>query len=70
MDQQLARETAKILGVMIGEIMEDHLDLALISDPAAPGWPDQLVSAGRDITTLAAAAGVIARRTAQAPDEA
>ena len=70
MDRNSARETAKILGVMIGEIMEDHLDLALISDPGAKAWAEQLAVAGRDITALAAAAGVIARRVPNVSDDA
>ena len=70
MDRNTARETAKILGVMIGEIMEDHLDLALVSDPGAELWADRLANAGRDITALAAAADVIVRRIPGVSDEA
>lgn len=68
MDRQTARVASALLATLIGEIMEDHVDLALTAGPSTIGdWPRLLVLAGQDITTLAAAIEIVARRVEQSP---
>lgn len=61
MDQETAREVTTLLATLIGEIMEDHIDLALFTD-APSDRALRLREVGEDIATLARALDVIARR--------
>lgn len=54
MDRQTAREASALLATLIGEIMENHLDLALtVGRSVASDWPGLLGLASQDIATLA-----------------
>ena len=63
MDRKTAREVSRLLATLIGEIMEDHVELALSLDSAAVReGADRLARAGHDIAGLAGAIEVVARR--------
>jgi hypothetical protein len=66
LDRKTAEDAMGLLAVMIGELMEDHVDMA-ISAPLAADAAARLRRAGEDITCLAAAMQVIARRAEEAP---
>jgi hypothetical protein len=67
-DGKDALEASRLIATLIGEIMEDHVDIAL--SPAAEGdWPSELRQAGEDIACLASAIAIITRRR-QLGDEA
>ena len=67
MDRETAHEATHVLATLIGEIMEDHVAMAL-SPPVGGNWPGALRRAGEDIATLAAAIAVITRRSEKADD--
>jgi len=68
MNDVAARECARLLATLIGEIMEDHAPLALAPPPGS-GWAERLRDAGEDIATLAAAIAIVGDRSeASAPD--
>jgi hypothetical protein len=63
MDLETAREATSLIATLIGEIMEDHVMLALSAGDEAPAdWPAVLEQAGEDIADLGKAIAVIARR--------
>jgi hypothetical protein len=67
MDRQAIREAARLLASLIGEIMEDHVELALTAGEAGPtDWPEHLQRAGADIADLAKAIAVLCRRAESA----
>jgi hypothetical protein len=66
LDCKTAEDAMGLLAVMIGELMEDHVDMA-ISAPLAADAAARLRQAGEDISRLAAAMQVIARRAEEAP---
>ena len=61
MDRKTADETIELLALLIGEIMEDHVHLA-ISAPLSTGAVKRLSQAGEDVGRLAAAMEVVSRR--------
>ena len=61
MDRNIADQTTEHLALLIGEIMEDHVHLA-ISAPLSAGAIKRLGQASEDIGRLAAAMEVVARR--------
>jgi hypothetical protein len=62
-DRKTAREVSRLLATLIGEIMEDHAEIALSLDFATARRDAQrLARAGEDIAGLAGAIEVIARR--------
>src|SRR5258705_13988319 len=61
MDQATAKEVTTLLATLIGEIMEDHIDLAIFTTAPADR-AGRLLTAGEDIPPLARAMDVIARR--------
>jgi hypothetical protein len=63
MDRAELREAARLIATLIGEIMEDHVDLALTAgDDGSAHWPVRLQRAGADIADLARAIAVLGRR--------
>ncbi len=66
MERRTARAALDLLATLIGEILEDHVDLALTS-PFDPRGAEPLRQAGADIAALASAIAVIGRRSARGP---
>ena len=69
MDQATAREAGEVLATLIGEIMEDEVDLALTAGGQGDGL-DRVVRlrlAGEDIAALATAIEIVGRRGAHSP---
>ena len=61
MDRKTAEETIELLALLIGEMMEDHVHLA-VSAPLSTGAVKRLGQAGEDIGRLAQAMEVVGRR--------
>lgn len=68
MDRETADEATRLIALLIGEIMEDHVDNALaVVVPQPLDWSTRLTAAGEDIAILGRALAVIARRAEQSP---
>lgn len=67
-DPELARDAGDLLSTAIAEVLEDDHDLAVTIGPTGVSLrarADRLTSLGQDITVLAQAIGVLARRSAR-----
>jgi hypothetical protein len=62
-DRQNLDRIARGLGTLIGEILEDHADLALRPGALTREWPDRLVIAGEVVAILALAIAIVLRRS-------
>ena len=65
MDRKTSDETIGLLALLIGEIMEDHVQLA-VSAPLSAGAVKRLAQAGEDIGRLTAAMEVVGSRSESA----
>jgi hypothetical protein len=66
MDRKAARDLSRLLATLIGELMEDHADLALSTELEAAEILD-LRHVGEDIACLATAIEVVTRRAEADP---